>query len=46
MELACDDMLTSSITMATMESRGRSEGAWMDTHCTMLMVSKVVWMVQ
>ena len=45
-ELARDDMLTSSITMATLERRGHSEGAWMDTHCTMLMVSKVVWMVQ
>ena len=45
-ELARDDMLTSSITMATLERRGRSEGAWMDTHCTMLMASKVVWMLQ
>ena len=44
-ELARDDMLTSSITMATL-GRGHSEGAWMDTHCTMLLVSKVVWMVQ
>ena len=39
------DMLTSSITMATLGRRGHSEGAWMDTHCTMLLVSKVVWML-
>ena len=36
----------SSVTTATPGRRGRSEGAWMDTHCKMLLVSKVVWMLQ